>query len=71
MCKKIIDYKVICVDTICESIDDLEKEVKQSIQLGWHPLGGISQVSYKTGNAREGFLWNCKYKQAMVKYEED
>lgn len=53
---KIIEYGVISTSTV----DKLDTRVNAFIELGWQPLGGVSQGSHMSEE---------KFSQAMVKYE--
>lgn len=56
----IIDYRII--EDI--SISGLEEQVKNLIECGWQPLGGVSSSFEDVGSDGKVTV----YRQAMVKY---
>lgn len=59
---KIIDYRVVTGS----NQTDMEEAIKNHIELGWQPLGGISFNKFQY---REGIIIDKAFVQAMVKYE--
>jgi hypothetical protein len=53
---KIIKYGLVSTSTV----DKLDARVNAFIELGWQPLGGVSQGSHMSEE---------KFSQAMVKYD--
>jgi hypothetical protein len=63
--RKIVDYVIIASST---GIENLEKLIKQNIDLDWQPLGGVTTMNVKsaTDNSenKESLI------QAMVRYDD-
>ena len=63
--RKIVDYVIITSST---GIENLEKLIKQNIDLDWQPLGGVTTMNVKPGTdnseTKESLI------QAMVRYDD-
>ena len=61
--RKIIDYQIL----YSSNFPDLVREVKEKIELGWQPQGGV-QANEIFENKR---IYRSLASQAIVKYEEE
>lgn len=63
--RSIVDYVIITSST---GIENLEKLIKQNIDLGWQPLGGVTTMNVKSGT--EPPVNSESLIQAMVRYDD-
>lgn len=61
---RILDYVVI---TSSKGVEDLEKLIKQNINFGWQPLGGVTIINPSAES--DGSINKVIFVQAMVKYD--
>ncbi len=59
--RNIIDYKVVSTKGTAE----LEAEIKNQLQNGWQPLGGVSSTTAVSNKTGTGVIL---FTQALVKY---
>lgn len=62
---KIIDYVVI---TSSKGFENLETLIKQNINLGWQPLGGVTVIN-SAPDKDDAIVKPVTYVQAMALYE--
>ncbi len=63
--RRIVDYVII---TSSKGIENLEILIKQNIDLGWQPLGGVTTMNTKSGT--DNSVNTESLIQAMVKYDD-
>ncbi len=62
---RILDYVII---TSSKGVENLETLIKQNINLGWQPLGGVS-VMNPVAETDGSLSKPAMFAQAMVRYE--
>ncbi len=63
--KAIVDYVII---SSSKGIENLEMLIKQNINLGWQPLGGVTTMNTRSGI--DNSITTESLIQAMVKYDD-